>query len=221
MITVVSFIIVLGILITVHELGHFLVAKAIGLGVERFSIGFPPKMFGITIGETEYCVSWIPLGGYVKLIGENPDEALKGVDNQKHFMSRPPHQRAAVTIAGPLMNLVLAFLLMPMVFFIGVACSVLTEAPRYLRKLGYPFKKFFDKLEHSEKLFAPLVVLGISAFITFLDFYSTRYGVLLTSPYWSYAFTFFIWLVINTSTLLTYNSLKMPLEFSVIKNTKI
>jgi regulator of sigma E protease len=130
MTTVVSFIIVLGILVTVHELGHFLVAKAIGLGVERFSIGFPPKMFGFMIGETEYCVSWIPLGGYVKLKGEDPDEeAQKDVDNPKHFMSRPPHQRAAVTIAGPLMNLALAFLLMPMVFVMGTTIPTILDKP--------------------------------------------------------------------------------------------
>jgi regulator of sigma E protease len=123
----ISFIIVLGILITVHELGHFLIAKAIGLGVERFSIGFPPKMFGFTKGETEYCVSWIPLGGYVKLKGEHPDEMDEDPDDPKHFMSRPPYQRAAVVIAGPLMNLVLAFLLMPLVFLMGIDMPVYLE----------------------------------------------------------------------------------------------
>ena len=81
MITTISFIVVLGILVTVHELGHFLVAKAFGMGVERFSIGFPPRMFGFTRGETEYCVSWIPLGGYVKLKGEGPDEVVEDPDD--------------------------------------------------------------------------------------------------------------------------------------------
>lgn len=129
MTTTISFIVVLGILITVHELGHFLVAKAIGLGVERFSIGFPPKMFGFTWGETEYCVSWIPLGGYVKLKGEHPDEADENPDDPKHFMSRPPYQRAGVIIAGPLMNLVLAFLLMPVVYLMGVDIPAYFEKP--------------------------------------------------------------------------------------------
>ncbi len=124
----ISFIIVLGILITVHELGHFLVAKGIGLRVERFSIGFPPKMFGFTRGDTEYCISWIPLGGYVKISGENPEESVKDPDDPKNFMSRPAYQRAAVILAGPLMNLVLAFLIMPFVFFIG------TSVPSYLEK---------------------------------------------------------------------------------------
>jgi len=129
MTTTVSFIIVLGILITVHELGHFLVAKGIGLGVERFSIGFPPRMFGFTRGDTDYCVSWIPLGGYVKINGADPDEALENPDNPKNFMSRPPYQRAAVLIAGPLMNLVLAFMLMPLVFIVGAAVPTYLEKP--------------------------------------------------------------------------------------------
>ena len=129
MITTISFIVVLGILITVHELGHFLVAKGIGLGVERFSIGFPPRMFGFTRGETEYCVSWIPLGGYVKISGADPDEDLENPDDPKNFMSRPPYQRAAVIIAGPLMNLVLAFLVMPLVFLVGTAVPTYLEKP--------------------------------------------------------------------------------------------
>jgi regulator of sigma E protease len=129
MTTAISFIIVLGILITVHELGHFLVAKAIGLGVERFSIGFPPKMLGFTVGETEYCVSWIPLGGYVKLKGEDPGEAGEDINNPKHFMSRSPYQRAGVIMAGPLMNLALAFLLMPFVFLVGMAVPTYLDQP--------------------------------------------------------------------------------------------
>ena len=129
MITTISFIVVLGILITVHELGHFLVAKALGMGVERFSIGFPPKMFGFTRGETEYCVSWIPLGGYVKLKGEGPDEVVEDPDDPRLFSTRPPRQRAGVIIAGPLMNLVLAFMVMPLVFMVGMSIPSYLEDP--------------------------------------------------------------------------------------------
>jgi regulator of sigma E protease len=129
MITTISFIVVLGILVTVHELGHFLVAKALGMGVERFSIGFPPKMFGFTWGETEYCVSWIPLGGYVKLKGEAPDEVVEDPDDPSLFSTRPPHQRAGVIIAGPLMNLVLAFIIMPLVFMVGISMPSYLEDP--------------------------------------------------------------------------------------------
>ena len=103
MTNVISFIIVLGILITVHELGHFLVAKALGIGVERFSIGFPPKLVGFMRGGTEYCISWIPLGGYVKLKGEGPDEVVEDPEDPALFSARPPHQRAGVILAGPVM----------------------------------------------------------------------------------------------------------------------
>jgi len=119
--TLISFIIVLGILITTHELGHFLVAKALGIGVEKFSIGFPPRMFGFTRGETEYCVSWIPLGGYVKLKGEAPDEVVEDPEDPALFSSRPPLQRAAVIMAGPIMNLLFAFVVMPAYFMVGEA----------------------------------------------------------------------------------------------------
>lgn len=127
MTTTISFIIVLGILITAHELGHFLVAKAIGVGVERFSIGFPPRMLGFRRGETEYCISWIPLGGYVKLKGEGPDEEVDPSD-PTYYSSRPPLHRAAIILAGPVMNLVLAFFVMPLVFMVGM------DVPSYLEQ---------------------------------------------------------------------------------------
>jgi len=129
----ISFILVLGILVTVHELGHFLVAKVLGIGVEKFSIGFPPKMFGFTRGETEYCISWIPLGGYVKLKGEGPDEVVPDdvidPDDPALFSSRPPRQRALVILAGPIMNLILAFLIMPLVFMVGLAVPSYLDDP--------------------------------------------------------------------------------------------
>ncbi len=104
MTTIAATIFVLGVLIFVHELGHFLVAKWVGIRVERFSLGFPPKMIGKKIGDTEYCLSWIPLGGYVRMAGEVPDEnKVTGAPDE--FMSKTVGQRAAVIIAGPLMNL--------------------------------------------------------------------------------------------------------------------
>lgn len=114
MTTVLATIFVLGVLIFVHELGHFLVAKWAGIRVERFSLGFPPKMIGKTVGDTEYCISWIPLGGYVKMAGENPDdEEITGEPDE--FMSKPVRTRFFVILAGPLMNFVTAILI-----FIGV-----------------------------------------------------------------------------------------------------
>ncbi len=107
MITALATIFVLGVLIFVHELGHFLVAKWVGIRVERFSLGFPPKMIGKTFGDTEYCISWIPLGGYVKMAGEIPEQdQVTGAPDE--FMSKTVLQRAAVIIAGPLANVVTA-----------------------------------------------------------------------------------------------------------------
>ncbi len=114
MLTAVSFIFVLGILIFIHELGHFLVAKKVGIKVEKFSLGFPPNLISKKYGETTYCIGLIPLGGYVKMIGENPDEETTGADNE--FMSKTVLQRAAVIFAGPFMNYVLAIVLL-----IGIA----------------------------------------------------------------------------------------------------
>lgn len=129
MTNLISFIIVLGILVTVHELGHFTVSKLLRIGVERFSIGFPPKMFGFRRGETEYCVSWVPLGGYVKLMGENPDEPVDDPDDPRLFSRRGPLQKASVIMAGPIMNLVLAFAIMPLVFWIGVPEEAFRQEP--------------------------------------------------------------------------------------------
>jgi len=110
MLTVVSFIFVLGVLIFIHELGHFLVAKKVGIRVERFSLGFPPNIFKRQYGETEYCIGMIPLGGYVKMAGENPDEESTGAKDE--FMSKSILQRVAVILAGPFMNYVLAVAIM-------------------------------------------------------------------------------------------------------------
>jgi len=118
MTTIVSFILVLGLLILVHELGHFMVAKWLDVKVEKFSIGFGPRLFAFTKGETEYMISAFPLGGYVKLMGEGPEEELK--NDPREFASRPVSHRMAIIIAGPLMNLILTFLLFPLVFMIGV-----------------------------------------------------------------------------------------------------
>lgn len=116
---ILSFLFVLGLLIFVHELGHFAVAKWCGIRVETFSLGFPPKMIGFRKGETEYCISWIPLGGYVKMAGEKPEEEdIQG--RPYEFMSKPIWQRALVIFAGPAMNYVLTvFLLFAIYFFQG------------------------------------------------------------------------------------------------------
>lgn len=115
--TILSFIFVLGVLITIHELGHFLVAKKVGIKVERFSIGFPPYIFNKKKGETEYSIGLIPLGGFVKMAGENPDEESTGADYE--FGSKSVGQRAAVIFAGPFMNYILALVIMISIFMFG------------------------------------------------------------------------------------------------------
>jgi regulator of sigma E protease len=105
-----SFTVALGALVFVHELGHFVVAKRIGVLVQRFSIGFGPVIFAWRRGETEYAVSAIPMGGYVKMLGEDDDDE-PGVQAQPHraFSTQPVWKRAAIVGAGPLMNFVFAF----------------------------------------------------------------------------------------------------------------
>ena len=111
---VLPFLAVLGILIFFHELGHFLVAKHFGIKVLKFSLGFGPKILGKRIGETEYLISAVPLGGYVKMLGESEDEdedPIRPEDEAKSFSHKPTLQRIAVVIAGPLFNLLLALLI--------------------------------------------------------------------------------------------------------------
>ena len=107
--TIVSFIIALGILVFVHELGHFLVAKRAGIRVERFSLGYPPKMVGFTWGETEYCISWVPFGGYVKVAGMADVGADDATGAPWEFPSKSVGTRIGVIAAGPLMNFIFAF----------------------------------------------------------------------------------------------------------------
>ena len=110
--SILAFIFVLGVLVFVHELGHFLVAKKAGMKVEEFSLGYPPKAIGIKVGETEYCLSWLPLGGYVKVAGmaDFGHEEAKG--EPWEFQSKPRWMQMSVMIAGPFMNFLLGFLLL-------------------------------------------------------------------------------------------------------------
>lgn len=108
-----AFIIVIGVLVFVHELGHFLVARACGVGVEVFSLGFGPKILKIKRGMTEYCISAIPLGGYVKMTGEEPGDA-KALDETKRHLSfthKSVGQRALIAAAGPAFNFFLAIVI--------------------------------------------------------------------------------------------------------------
>ncbi len=110
-ITIIASIFVIGILIFIHELGHFLAAKFMGVRVEVFSLGFGPRLIGFKAGETEYRLSLIPLGGYVKLYGEHP-ETIPSVENpERAFAFKSPWQKSVIVIAGPLANFILAVLI--------------------------------------------------------------------------------------------------------------
>ena len=116
--------VVLGVIIVLHELGHFLVAKLFKIRVETFSVGFGPRIVGYKYGDTDYRISAFPLGGYVKMSGENPgDEVTGGIDE---FMSKPKWQRFLVAAAGPAMNVVLAVVLLAGLYVYG------SEVPEHL-----------------------------------------------------------------------------------------
>ncbi len=116
---IVSVIIVLSILIFFHELGHFLLARRLGVKVLKFSLGFGPKLIGRQIGETEYLISAFPLGGYVKLLGEDPTETATPEDEARSFSNQGVGRRMAIVAAGPVFNLLLAFLIFMVIFSIG------------------------------------------------------------------------------------------------------
>jgi regulator of sigma E protease len=113
--------ILLGIVIFVHELGHFLAAKWRGVRVLRFSLGFGPAMFAFTRGETEYRLSWIPLGGYVQMAGDSPGEGGEMPDRPDEYLSHPWYGRIIIAAAGPFANLVTAFLVLTIVLLTGVS----------------------------------------------------------------------------------------------------
>src|SRR5262245_21914540 len=103
---------VFGLLVLVHELGHFITAKVAGIRVEEFGFGFPPRLFGIKRGETIYSINWIPLGGFVRMPGENGETSDDAGNYDPHsFASKPAWRRAIVLVAGVTMNAILAFLL--------------------------------------------------------------------------------------------------------------
>src|SRR3954470_16454180 len=115
MITLLAFAFVLGVLVFVHELGHFLAAKRVGIRVLKFQLGFNPTIFSFRRGDTEYGIGALPLGGFVKMAGENPEEERTGSADE--FMSKSKWQRFQVLIMGPAMNLILAVVLTAVVLY--------------------------------------------------------------------------------------------------------
>ena len=115
-VNILAFVVVLGVLIFFHELGHFLVARLFGVGVERFSLGFGPRVVGRQVGLTDYRLSAIPLGGYVKMVGEEPDKEIDPEEIPFSFTHKPVSQRMAIVAAGPVFNILLAVVIFYLVF---------------------------------------------------------------------------------------------------------
>src|SRR5713226_5018087 len=123
---VVAVIVVLGIMILVHEWGHFMAAKLFGVRVEIFSFGFGPRLFGTRRGPTDYRLSALPLGGYVRMAGDNPAEERRG--DADEFLSKPRWQRVLIALAGPTTNFLMAVVLTAALFMHG------GEQPSYAEK---------------------------------------------------------------------------------------
>jgi regulator of sigma E protease len=124
---IVSVSIVLGIMVLVHEWGHFIVAKSFGVRVEIFSIGFGTRLWGYKRGDTDYRLSALPLGGYVKMAGDNPLEDRKGDPDE--FLSKPRWQRVLIALAGPAMNIVLSVILVAGIYMRGSKQPAFLDRP--------------------------------------------------------------------------------------------
>lgn len=130
--SIIIFIIILLVLVLVHEFGHFFSAKKFGIRVDEFGFGFPPKLFSWKKGETEYSLNLLPIGGFVKIFGENPDEEnTSGPDASRSFVNKPKYKQAIVLFAGIFANLILAWLLFSFSFMSGLPTSVGSEPNGY------------------------------------------------------------------------------------------
>ncbi len=127
--SVLTFIAVLGVLVLVHEFGHYIVARMCGVQVETFSLGFGPKIASKKVGPTEYCLSIVPLGGYVRMLGDDPNEEIPEDERERSFLTQPVRNKIAIVFAGPLFNLLMALLIFSVTFMIGlpVLTSVVGE----------------------------------------------------------------------------------------------
>jgi len=128
LITIVSTAIVLGILVFVHELGHFVLAKKLGVKILKFSLGFGPKLIGKKVGETEYQIAVFPLGGFVKPLGEDPHEEVSTEEYHRSYWAQPVWKRTFIVVAGPFFNFFLAVVLFSTINLFGI--------PYYPAKIG-------------------------------------------------------------------------------------
>ncbi len=132
--SIVAFLFVLGVMIFIHEFGHYAVAKLLGIRVDVFSLGFGRRLIGFERGDTDYRISLLPLGGYVKMAGENYDDELSGDPGE--FMSHPKKHRFAVAVAGPLMNIALALILVAATFMLGIPVAKYLRQPAVIGSIA-------------------------------------------------------------------------------------
>ena len=149
--SVFAFVFVLGVMIFIHELGHFLTAKWIGVQVHVFSLGFPPKLIGRKWGDTEYRLGMLPLGGYVKMAGENPNEVS---GNKDEFYSRTKLERIAILTMGPAMNIFLTIFLFTILFMVGIERPVGLEDPPVVRFLSEDSPAVAAGVERGDRIVA-------------------------------------------------------------------
>ena len=123
--SIILFFVILAVLVLVHEFGHFIIAKKSGIRVDEFGLGFPPKLFGKKVGETEYTFNAIPFGGFVRIFGETPDaDSITGPDRRRSLVNKPKYIQAAVMVGGVFFNILFAWLLFSVGFMTGLPTSV-------------------------------------------------------------------------------------------------
>src|ERR1700741_1950176 len=127
LISIISVAVILGFMILIHEFGHYAVAKLLGVRVEQFAIGFGKRLVGFRKGETDYRINAIPLGGYVKMSGENPMD--QRTDDPREFMNHSRWHRFLIAIAGPAMNILLAIFLLTVVYMVHYEYPVYLDKP--------------------------------------------------------------------------------------------
>lgn len=180
--SIIIFLLILAILIFVHELGHFLVAKKFGIRVDEFAIGFPPKLWSKKYGETNYAINLIPFGGYVKIFGENPDdESTNGPDKERSFVNVSRIKQASVLISGITFNVLFAWIILSISFMSGLTTStqdsyasyiknphtiiIATQANSPARLAGLNGGETILSLETSNKKIETITVAGVQDFI--------------------------------------------------------
>ena len=161
--SVLIFIVILGVLIFVHELGHFLVAKKSGIRVDEFAVGFPPKIWSWTKNGTKYALNLIPIGGYVKIFGENADEESLDPENKDSFLNKSRWTQAAVLVAGVVFNIIFAWILFSISLMAGFPTVVTEQNSSDIKESYVVVTNVFEKSPATQSQLMPGdQIIGIS-----------------------------------------------------------